>query len=88
MTCSALEGHGIDEVLGQSNALFSQLEASGALATQRSQQDVDAMHRALGELFRAQLQLDHGEQLADLESKVRAGTLSPYRAAQALLGAD
>ena len=89
LTCSALEGRGIDAVWARIEAFRDTVTDAGVLAEQRAGQarrwmwnEVD---ESLGAAFRAHP--DVARQLAALEEQVAAGKTTPTAAAQALLAA-
>jgi LAO/AO transport system kinase len=89
LTCSALEGLGLDDVWTQVEAHRRHLERSGELVEQRRRQDVAWMWATIDERllsrFRASPRVR--DRLAEVEAAVRRGELTPTAAAHALLEA-
>jgi LAO/AO transport system kinase len=89
LTCSGLDGDGIDTVWRQVERHHEWLAASGDLDRRRGAQQVAWMWSTI----RARLidQLRHHREVAtlapDLETQVRDGTLTPSAAADRILGA-
>jgi LAO/AO transport system kinase len=87
LTCSATEGHGIDEVWAQLRAHRAHLQRDGALTDLRSRQDVEWMWATIDDRllhsFRATPAVR--QRTAALEAAVREGTMTPSAAADELL---
>lgn len=83
LTCSALDGAGLDELADRLDAAYRSGEASGELARRRREQSVEAIrvearHALLGELAAVPVP-------AGIDTAVAAGTLSVADAAELLL---
>ncbi|MFV8749816.1 methylmalonyl Co-A mutase-associated GTPase MeaB [Nannocystaceae bacterium ST9] len=87
LTCSALAGEGIAEIWAAVEDHHARLVASGEWDRQRASQRVEAMWRSIEwgliEAFRAEPTI--AALVAELEGRVRAGTLAPDHAAHELL---
>jgi LAO/AO transport system kinase len=89
VTCSALDGSGIDEIWRIIVARTGERERSGAFEARRGEQIVKWMWSLVDEQIRHTLQqTDAIRRVAeDSESGVRMGTLSPVLGAQAIVRA-
>jgi LAO/AO transport system kinase len=85
LQCSAVTGAGIEEIW----AARAAMSKGGALAERRGAQAQAWMWRELGEALTASLRAHPAVagRLAEIEARVRAGTLTPAAAAQTLLEA-
>jgi LAO/AO transport system kinase len=88
LTCSALEERGLDTVWSQVLAHRAHLERTGTFATRRHRQDVDWMWAMIDEQLLRRFREAPGvrARIGDVESSVRAGTVTPAAAAEQLLG--
>jgi len=89
VTCSALDGSGIDEIWRIITERTQQRERSGALKAQRSAQNATWMWSLVDEQIHETLrQIDTIRRIAeDAERDVRMGVLSPMFGAQAIVAA-
>jgi len=89
VTCSALDGSGIDEMWRSIVERTRERERSGALAAQRSAQAATWMWSLVDEQVRETLQQTEAIRRVaeDAERDVRSGTLSPVLGAQAIVSA-
>ena len=87
LTCSALEGTGIDEVWSALGEFMATARASGSLSERRAKQARDWMWSEVSETLLDRLRSDEHVRsaLSELEAAVMAGTVSPSAAARALL---
>jgi LAO/AO transport system kinase len=87
LTCSALEGDGLDEVWHQISAHREYLEQRGLLLTHRRDQDVHAMWAAIDDHLLSRFRATPAVRgrSADLEAAVRDGSMTAMAAAAALL---
>jgi len=87
LTCSAVEGTGVDDVWAQVCAHRDALAATGALASKRADQEVAWMWATVTDQVLARLRHHHAtrEHLAQLEADLRAGRTTATRAAGQLL---
>jgi LAO/AO transport system kinase len=87
LTCSALEGDGLDEVWRQVTAHRAHLERHGLLAEHRRQQDVQWMWATIDDQLLSRFRAVPAvrRRIADLEAAVRNGTMTSAAAAQDLL---
>jgi GTPase len=87
LTCSALEGVGLDEVWNQIAAHRVHLERHGALAEQRRKQDVQWLWATIDDhlLGRFRAKAAVRRRTPEIEAAVRAGTITAAAAAQQLL---
>ena len=87
LTCSALEGVGLDEVWNQIAAHRAHLERHGALAEQRRKQDVQWLWATIDDhlLGRFRARPAVRRRTPEIEAAVRAGTITAAAAAQQLL---
>jgi len=85
--CSALEGKGIDHILGLVDSFFNHVNVSGHLTHNRRTQDLRWMDKAVEEdLLRWVLQRqDVSDRLRELREAVSNGELSPFDAAHRLV---
>jgi LAO/AO transport system kinase len=88
LTCSAVEGAGVDDVWAQVCAHRDTLAASGSLQAKRADQEVAWMWATVTDQVLARLRHHHATQapLVALEADLRAGRTTATRAAQQLLG--
>jgi LAO/AO transport system kinase len=89
LTCSALEGDGLDEVWGQVSAHQTHLERNGSLLAHRRDQDVHAMWSTIDDhlLTRFRATPAVRRRSAELEAAVREGSMTATAAARKLLDA-
>ena len=89
LTCSAVTGEGLPELWAAVQAHRAALQASGAWEARRAEQRVGWMWQAVEASLLDRLRADPGIDagLAAIQADVRAGTLSPDRAAERLLAA-
>jgi LAO/AO transport system kinase len=89
LMCSALDGTGLDRIWAVVAARHEEAKRSGALAARRSRQNVLWMWALANERIRGLLCESErlGRNTQELERQVRAGALSPVRAAEAILAA-
>ncbi len=87
LQCSAVTGAGIPEVWAAVGRCRESLSKDGAMATRRGAQAEAWMWRELGEALTASLRAHPAVagRLAEIEARVRAGTLTPAAAAETLL---
>ena len=85
VTCSALEGVGLDRIWQIIADRQGERERSGALAALRARQNTIWMWSLVDQHVRAMLTA--GRNAAEIERQVRAGTLSPVSAAERIIGA-
>ncbi|MFG1839556.1 methylmalonyl Co-A mutase-associated GTPase MeaB [Micromonospora sp. NPDC049175] len=89
VTCSGLEGHGVEEVWSRLRAHHAHLRAHGDLGRRREEQQVDwmwaAARDALLDRFQADSAVRHTAQA--LERRVRDGSLPPAAAADLIVAA-
>src|SRR5690606_29986350 len=89
LTCSAVTGEGLPAIWDAVKAHRDALLGAGAWDARRAEQRVGWMWQALEASVVDRLRADPGTAaaLVDLEAEVRAGELSPDRAADRLLAA-
>lgn len=87
MTCSALEHAGIDTIWQLICEFRQQAEASGAFSDRRAQQNLAWMQQLILALVEARLTGNDrlNARRRELEQQVRAGSLTPYAAAQEIV---
>ncbi len=85
MTCSALEGRGLDELWAQVEEHHAHLERRGALAAKRRRQDISWMWSAVDDQVLARFRARVATHAAELETAVGDGRITPTRAAMELL---
>jgi GTPase len=87
LTCSALENQGVDELWSSVAALHEDRRESGALEAQRREQSLHWMRALLEEGLLREFRSDASlrARMAELETKVSAGTKAPYAAVRELL---
>ena len=87
LTCSALEGTGLDDVWQQVLDHRAALDAAGAFAEHRRRQQIDWMWTLVHERLRAAIQHDPRLRptLSQHEADVAAGRLAPSAAARRVL---
>ena len=87
LTCSALEGDGLDEVWRQVTAHRAHLDRHGLLAEHRRQQDVQWMWATIDDQLLSRFRAIPAvrRRIPDLEAAVRNGTMTAAAAAQQLL---
>ncbi len=87
LKCSAVTGAGIPEVWAAVGRCRETLSKAGGLAARRGAQAEAWMWRELGEALTASLRAHPAVagRLAEIEARVRAGTLTPAAAAETLL---
>lgn len=87
LTCSGLDGTGVEEVWQGVLDHRAVLEGSGALTEKRAAQQVAWMWQVLDDRMRASLRAHPGvrDALVELETAVRDGSVAPTRAAARLL---
>ncbi|MCA9667304.1 MAG: methylmalonyl Co-A mutase-associated GTPase MeaB, partial [Myxococcales bacterium] len=85
LTCSALEGCGLDEIWQRVVAHGEAARQSGELSTRRAQQQVRWMWSMLEEALLARLHAALQQDVGEVERKVRAGELTASAAARQLL---
>ncbi|MFA7762530.1 methylmalonyl Co-A mutase-associated GTPase MeaB [Streptomyces sp. NPDC048723] len=89
LTCSARESSGLDEVWGRLEQHRTLLDAGGRLAAKRAAQQVEWTWSMVRDELLERLRADPTvrELAPDLESAVRAGTVTPTSAADRILAA-
>jgi LAO/AO transport system kinase len=87
LTCSATEGHGIDEVWAQLLAHRTHLDRDGGLGRLRSRQDVEWMWATIDDRLLSSFRASPAvrQRTAAIEAAVRAGTITATAAANELL---
>ncbi len=87
LTCSALDGSGLEEVWDQVLRHRAVLEAAGAFAARRADQQVSWMWATVDERLRTSFRAHKAVQVAAarFEDELRAGTITPTLAARRLL---
>jgi LAO/AO transport system kinase len=87
LTCSSLEGDGLDEVWAQISAHRAHLERLGSLRTHRRDQDVESMWAAIDDHLLSRFRATPAvrRRSAELEAAVRDGSMTAMAAAAALL---
>lgn len=87
LTCSALEGDGLDGVWHHVDAHRAFLERHGALIERRLRQDVDWMWQAIDDALLVRFRTSPAvrDKAGDVEDRVRRGEVTPGTAAQQLL---
>ncbi|HET9548466.1 MAG TPA: methylmalonyl Co-A mutase-associated GTPase MeaB [Desertimonas sp.] len=87
LTCSAMEGDGLDEVWRQITAHRAHLEHHGSLGEHRREQDVQWMWATIDDHLLARFRAVPAvrRQTAEIEMAVREGTMTAAAAAEALL---
>ena len=87
LTCSALEGDGLDEVWGQVSAHRAHLERRGALLAARREQDVHSMWSTIDDHLLSRFRATPAvrRRRAELEAAVREGSMTATAAAAELL---
>jgi LAO/AO transport system kinase len=85
LTCSAMEGIGLDAVWKQLQAHRHHLERTGQLAEQRRSQDVQWMWATVDDRLVSGFRAANRDRAAALEDQVRCGDITPTAAAEALL---
>ncbi len=90
LTCSSIEGTGLDAVWKQLTNHRDHLERTGALARKRSDQARRWMWSAVDDQLVSRFRATPGVKTlaAELEAKIDAGTLTPTAAAKLLLAND
>ncbi len=88
VTCSALERRGLDRFWEQVQAHRATLERTGGFIAKRQRQQVQWMWAMIEQHVLARFRSDPHvrAQVGAIEDAVRAGTMTPTRAAQTLLG--
>lgn len=89
LTCSARESTGLDEVWSRLEQHRTLLDAGGRLAAKRAAQQVEWTWSMVRDELLERLRADPAvrELAPDLESAVRAGTVTPTSAADRILAA-
>jgi LAO/AO transport system kinase len=87
LTCSALDGVGLDDVWGQVSAHRAHLERRGTLLEHRHDQDVEWMWAAIDDRLLARFRATPAvrRHVATVEAALRAGTMTATAAADELL---
>jgi LAO/AO transport system kinase len=85
VTCSALQGAGLDRIWQIITERQAEREGSGVLAAKRVRQNIVWMWSLVDQHIRARLTAGH--KAAEIERQVRAGRLSPVSAADRIIGA-
>ena len=85
VTCSAVQGDGLDRIWQIITERQAERDASGALAARRARQNIVWMWSLVDQHIRARLTAGH--KAAEIERQVRAGRLSPVSAADRIIGA-
>ncbi|MCF8258684.1 MAG: methylmalonyl Co-A mutase-associated GTPase MeaB [Flavobacteriales bacterium] len=87
LSCSALEGKGVEAVLDKIDEFFRLITVSGHLAAHRSMQNVHWMEKTLEEelLHQFMQQPQVNERISELKKAVLLGELSPFDAARKLV---
>ncbi len=87
LTCSALEGRGVDAVWAQVEAHRRHLEADGSFLDRRRRQDVGWMWATIDDRLLARFRANPTvrARLAAVQAAVRAGEITPAAAAHELL---
>lgn len=90
LTCSAMNGTGIDDVWSQVEQHQAVLEKNGLLADRRARQQVEWMWATVDDrlINRFRSRPDVRQQAQDLEEQLRAGEITPTAAARSLLQGD
>jgi len=88
LTCSALEGHGLDELWSEVERHRARMASTGERAVRRRDQKLDWMHSMLQERLLARFDADPAFATArsEAEEAVAAGTLTPSVAVDRLMG--
>jgi LAO/AO transport system kinase len=89
VTCSALQGIGLDRIWHLITERQAERESSGALAARRARQNAVWMWSLVDQHIRTLLKTNHAvsHTTAAVERQVRNGTLSPVAGAATILGA-
>ena len=85
LTCSSLEGDGLDGVWDQLRTHRRHLDRTGQLAEQRRRQDVRWMWAAIDDRLLTRFRDRVKGRVGDVEAQVRAGAITPTKAAESLL---
>jgi LAO/AO transport system kinase len=87
LTCSALEGSGLDELWSRVDAHRAHLERHGVLAEQRREQDVQWLWATIDDHLLGRFRATPAvrRRTPEIEAAVRAGTITAAAAAQQLL---
>ena len=85
VTCSAVEGTGLDRIWQIITERQAERESSGALAERRARQNTVWMWSLVDQHIRAKLMAGHAA--GEIERQVHAGRLSPVSAADRIIGA-
>lgn len=87
LLCSAIEGVGVTELLAAMDRLVTADGASGYFKHRRQEHDVRWMHQAIEEILLRRFRNDPRvlSRSIELEAAVRAGSITPFRAAEELL---
>lgn len=75
LTCSALEGRGVDGVWEVIERFRREMTANGVLEERRARQNVDWFHSLLRQRVMERFTEANGERIREMESSVREGTL-------------
>ena len=87
VTCSAIQGHGVEELLRLVDDYESKTRASGYFELRRQDQAIRWMHETIVQEMKDRFYADDDvlEMISDVESGVRAGSMSPFQGANLLL---
>jgi LAO/AO transport system kinase len=85
LTCSALDGSGLDEVWAQVEAHRAHLERRDALQAKRQRQDIAWMWSTVDDQLVSRFRASVAARVPDLEADVAAGRITSTRAAMSLL---
>jgi LAO/AO transport system kinase len=88
LTCSALEGRELDTVWDQLRHHRQHLDRTGRLSEHRAAQDVRWMWSAIDDRLLSRFRAAVRDRVADVETAVRAGRVTPTAAAEQLLASD
>lgn len=87
LSCSALNGKGVEQVLNTTENYFNHIKLNGFLQSQRKSQNGFWLKQAISEELVQRFYAEEStkKRLEDLNSKVESGELNPFQAAQELL---
>ena len=88
MTCSATENTGIEAVWEMIRTYIEKTKESGHFVAKRKQQNKNWLYETIGERLKSEFFQSEAirPEMANFEAQVIAGTLSPFQAAEQLIG--
>jgi len=88
VTCSALEGTGVEDVEGQIQSYISHVKENNYFQKRRKEQSAYWMHETIRQRLTAEFYNDPSikNKLSEIEEKVNSGEISSFAAAELLMG--